>query len=64
MATEYSEVFAKFILECRDGYNDLCAKIDAGDVKAGAAATLKVTLAPEAVDQIRFERIAAAASAN
>ena len=59
---EYTEAFARFILEARDAYNDLCAEIEAGRVPAGNSATVRITLPAVVVDQIRADRLAALAA--
>ena len=61
---EYSEAFAAYILEARDLFKDLEAQIDRGGVPAGRSVTLKITIPAVAVDQIRADRLAVAASQN
>ena len=55
---QYTEVFAGFILEARDAYNDLREEIRAGRVPADQQATIRITLPAAAVDQIRRELLA------
>jgi hypothetical protein len=54
---EYTETFAKFIITAREEYDQLCASIDAGEVPAGHAVTLSITIPAEDVDRIRFDRL-------
>ena len=59
---EYSEAFAAFILECRDAWNDVNARIDRGDVLAGKAVTVRIRIPPMVVDQMRQDRLAVLAN--
>lgn len=61
---EYTESFARFILECRETYDELCERIENGEVPSGTAATIRVTIPAEAVDEIRLDRLRVMAEAN
>ena len=54
---EYTEAFAAFILEAREAFRDLERRIDRGEVPAGKAVTLKITIPPLVVDHIRQDRL-------
>jgi hypothetical protein len=56
---EYTATFAKFIISCRAEYDELCERIDRGEVPAGHGLIVRLEIPPEDVDRIRFERIAA-----
>jgi hypothetical protein len=62
--TEYTDAYVRFMLECKGAFDDLCEKIDAGDVLAHQSARVVVTIPASVVDQVRFDRIAAAAEAS
>lgn len=61
---EYTETFAGFILECKQAYEDLCARIEAGDVPSGGTATVRITLNAQAVNRIRADRLLLAAASE
>lgn len=61
---EYTESFARFIIECKEAYADVCARIANGEVPAGSKASLTIEIPREVVDRIRFEMFAASAEAN
>lgn len=54
---DYSNAFACFILECRDAYEDLAKRIDAGEVPEGRAATIRIQIPATAINAIRQERL-------
>lgn len=58
------DVYAGFIVECRRNWDDLCRRIEAGDVPAGVSAKLTVEVPPATIDHIRFDRIVALAEAS
>lgn len=57
-----TDVYAGFIVECRRNWDDLCRRIEAGDVPAGVSAKLTVEVPAATIDHIRFDRIVAMAS--
>jgi len=58
-ASSYTEQFAKFIISCRMEYDELCRRIDDGEIPAGHGVTMRLEIPPDDIDRIRFERIAA-----
>jgi hypothetical protein len=61
---EYTRARLSFIKECNKGFDDLCDAIDRGDVPAGRSAKLSIEIPPDIVDQVRFDRLASAASVD
>ena len=43
MATEYTEAFARYIIECKKSYEDVLARIESGNVPAGLPLTVTST---------------------
>jgi hypothetical protein len=61
MAESFAPSFIRFMRECKSIYDDVCHRIDNGDVPAGAPAQVMFEIPPNLVDEIRFDRLAAAA---
>ena len=55
---EYTEAFAHYILECKGAYEELCQRIESGEVLAGTKATVTIGIPANFVDEIRRERLA------
>lgn len=50
---QHTEAFARFILECRDAFGDLCTEIEEGRVPPGRSAKFTIEFTAGMVDQIR-----------
>ena len=61
---EYTEAFARYILECKQSYEDVLAAIERGDVPAGHSAKVTIEIPRSVVDQMRFDVLAAGVEAN
>jgi hypothetical protein len=59
---EYSEAFARYIMECKRSYEDVLAAIERGDVPPGRGAQITIQIPAQAVDRMRFDVIAAGVS--
>lgn len=60
----FAPSFVRFMRECKTIYDEVCERIDNGDVPAGAPAQVMFEIPPNLVNEIRFDRLAAAASAD
>lgn len=61
---EYSESFARFIIECKETYEDLCRRIENGEVPSGTSAKVTIEIPVVTINQIRAERVIALAETN
>lgn len=64
MESDYPPSYLRFMQECRATYLDICERIDNGNAPAGAPAQVKFEIPANLVDEIRFDRLAAAAEAS
>ena len=51
-----TDVYADFLVECRGVFEDLCRRIDAGEVPEGASAKLTIEVSSGMVDQLAAMR--------
>ena len=61
---EYTEAFLRFIIECRHTYDELCERIENGEVPSGTSAKVTIEIPSHTIDEIRLDRLAAMAEAN
>lgn len=50
--TVITDVYGEFLVECRGGFEDLCRKIDAGEVPPGVSAKVTIEVSSEIVDRL------------
>lgn len=50
--TVITDTYAEFLVECRGAFEDLCWRIDAGEVPAGVSAKVTIDVPPGIVDRL------------